>query len=179
MQRNEAVLNFPWIILPLWFFHFPPISCSLHKMPRSCQWIISPWGTEERTVSTCTEFKQKAGKGRRAPEIMPITFATTGLSPKNSKMPSLTVSNFNSMGQAQILHVSVLERVSWWPTQKSAGQHQKQHPAHPQCSSLCLDSFPLAPQLVLSPSIYKRRNLSLRWQQDFSLECNSPTQNPR
>lgn len=39
-------------------------------------------------------------------------------------------------------------------------------------------SFPLAPQLVLSHQYTEGINLSLRWQYDFSLECNSPTQNP-
>lgn len=66
----------------------------------------------ERIVSTCTEFKQKAGKGRRAPEIMPITSVTMGHSSKNNAMPSLAMSNLNGMGYTRIWDVSVLKRVS-------------------------------------------------------------------
>lgn len=39
-------------------------------------------------------------------------------------------------------------------------------------------SSPLAPQAVLSHQFTKGTNLSLRWQCNFSSECNSPTKNP-
>lgn len=60
-------------------------------MPRSCHWIISPWGTEERTVST-QDFKQKESKGLRTPQLMPIPSTTMGLSSKNNGTPSFLVS---------------------------------------------------------------------------------------
>lgn len=105
--------QFPMNNSPSLIFSFPPLFHVVYiKCLIAVTWIISPWGTEERTVSTCTEFKQMESKGWRAPEITPIPSTTVGLSSKNNGMASLDISNFNSIGNAWIWDVPVLRLVS-------------------------------------------------------------------